>query len=171
MFVVFTIAHVYVKCQNCVCSSVHEFLSVPERSFWIFICAIFVLVDYIIKQASQTSLLSCAWLLHLSPRRTLSQFYGGYRYFCTCFLQHLHKVLCCYSGIDLHFSNQSTFVSRRQNTSPSWVVWRLRGPMVFILAYYCLYKWTWYLQAFGNCSQGWTRLVEVYNLFSEVLAD
>ena len=45
-----------------------------------------------------------------------------------------------------------------------------KGPMVFILAYYCLYRWTWYLQAFGNCSQGWTRRV-VYNLFSEVLAD
>ena len=30
-------------------------------------------------------------------------FYCGYRYFCTRFLQHLHKVLCCCSGIDLHF--------------------------------------------------------------------
>ena len=56
-------------------------------------------------------------------------------------------------------------ISRRQNASPSWVVWRLSGPMVFILAYYCLYKWTWNLQAFGNCSQGWTRLVEVNNCF------
>ena len=55
-------------------------------------------------------------------------------------------------------------LSRRQNSSPSWAVWRLHGPMVFILAYYCLYRLTWYLQAFGNCSQGWTRLVEVYNL-------
>jgi hypothetical protein len=89
-------------------------------------------------------------------------FYCGYRYFCTCFLQHLHKVLCCCSGIDLHFSHQSTFISRRQNASPSWAVWRLRGPMVLILVYYCLYRWTWYLQAFGNCSQGWFRLVEVY---------
>ena len=44
-------------------------------------------------------------------------FYCGYRYFCTCFLQHLHKVLCCCSGIDLHFSHQSTFISRRRNTS------------------------------------------------------
>uniref|UniRef100_A0A673XLR6 Opsin 7, group member a n=1 Tax=Salmo trutta TaxID=8032 RepID=A0A673XLR6_SALTR len=43
----------------------------------------------------------------------------GYRYFCTCFLQHLHKVLCCCSGINLHFSHQSTFISRRQNASPS----------------------------------------------------
>ena len=49
--------------------------------------------------------------------------------------------------------------------------WLLHGPMVVILVYYCLYRWMWYLQAFGNCSQGWTRLVEVYNLFSEVLAD
>jgi hypothetical protein len=78
--------------------------------------------------------------------------------FCTCFLQHLHKVLCCCSGIDLHFSHQSTFISRRQNASPSWALWRLRGPMVFILANYCLYRWTWYLQVFGNCCQGWTRL-------------
>ena len=90
-------------------------------------------------------------------------FYCGYRYFFTCFLQHRHKVLCCCSGIDLHSSHQSTFISRRQNTSPSWAVWRLRGPMVIILAYYCLYRWTWYLQVFGNCSQCWTRLVEVYN--------
>ena len=45
-------------------------------------------------------------------------------------------------------------------------------PMVFILAYYCLYRGTWYLQAFGNCPQGGTRLVEVYISFSsEVLAD
>ena len=84
------------------------------------------------------------------------------------FLQHIHKVLCCCSGIDLHFSHQSTLISRRQNASPSWAVWWLRDPMVLILAYYCLYRWTWYLQAFGNCSQGWTRLVEVYNCFSEV---
>ena len=97
--------------------------------------------------------------------------YCGHRYFCTCLLQHLHKVLCCCSGIDLHFSRQSTFISRRQNAFPSWAVWRLRGLMVFILAYYCLYRWTWYLQAFGNCSQGWARLVEVYNFSSEVLAD
>ena len=27
---------------------------------------------------------------------------------------------------------------------------------------WCLYRWTRYLQAFGNCSQGWTRLLEVY---------
>ena len=84
-----------------------------------------------------------------------------------CFLQHLHKVLCCCSGIYLHFSHHGTFISRRQNVSPSW--WRLRGPMVFILAYYCLYRWTRYLQAFGNGSQGWIKLVEVSN--SEVLAD
>ena len=69
----------------------------------------------------------------------------------TCFLQHLHKVLCCCSGIDLHFSHQSMFISRRQNASPSRAVWRLRGPMVFILAYCCLYRWMWFHQAFGNC--------------------
>ena len=82
-------------------------------------------------------------------------FYCGYRYFCTCFLQHLYKILYCCSGIYLH---QSTFTFRRQNASPSWAVWWLRGPMVFILVYHCLYSWTWYLQAFGNCSQRWTRL-------------
>jgi hypothetical protein len=27
---------------------------------------------------------------------------------------------CCCSWIDLHFSHQSTFLSRRQNASPSW---------------------------------------------------
>ena len=88
-------------------------------------------------------------------------FYCGYRHFCTCFLQHLHKVVRCCSGIDFH----SFAISRRQNASSSWAVWWLRGPMVFILAYHCLYRWTWYLQAFGNCSQGWTRLVEVYHFF------
>ena len=98
-------------------------------------------------------------------------FYCGYRYFWTRFHQHLHKVLWCCSGIDLHFPHQSTFISRKQNAFPSWAVWLLYGPMVFILASYCLYRWTWYLQAFGNCSQGWTRLVEVYNCYSEVLAD
>ena len=69
--------------------------------------------------------------------------------------------------VDKDTLHQSMFISKRQNASPSWAVWRLRGPMVFFLAYYCLYRWTWYLQAFGNCSQGWTRL----NFFSEVLAD
>ena len=98
-------------------------------------------------------------------------FYCGYRCVCTCFLQLLHMVLCCCSGIDFHFSHQSMFISKRQNVSPFWAVWWLRGPMVLILVYYCLYRLTWYLQAFGNCSQGWTRLVEVYKWFSEVLAD
>ena len=87
---------------------------------------------------------------------------------CTCFLPHLHKVLCSCSGIDLHFSHQSTFISRRLNASPSWAVWQLGSP---ILAYYCLYRWTWSLQAFGNCSQGWTRLVEVYNNFRLISFD
>ena len=77
----------------------------------------------------------------------------------------LQLVLCCCSGIDLHFSYLGSFISRRQNASPSWAVWWLRGPML-IFAYDCLYRWTWYLQAFGNCSQGWTRL-----FFPEVLAD
>ena len=34
-------------------------------------------------------------------------------------------------------------LSWRQNASPSWWVWRLSGPMVFILVYYCLYRWMW----------------------------
>ena len=59
-------------------------------------------------------------------------------------------VLCCCSGIDLHFSHQSKLISRRQNGSPSWAVWRLCGSMLFILRCYCLYTWTWHLQAFGN---------------------
>ena len=40
-------------------------------------------------------------------------FFCGYRYFWTCFLQHLHTVLCCCSGMDLHFSHQNMFISRR----------------------------------------------------------
>jgi hypothetical protein len=35
---------------------------------------------------------------------------------------------------------------------------------LYLRTIFC-YWWTWYLQAFGNCSQGWTRLVEVYILF------
>ncbi|XP_051523113.1 protein chibby homolog 1-like isoform X3 [Myxocyprinus asiaticus] len=35
---------------------------------------------------------------------------------------HLHSVLCCCSGIDLHFLHQTTFIFRRQNASPSSVV-------------------------------------------------
>ena len=58
-----------------------------------------------------------------------------------------------------------TFRTKVLNTSPSWAIWRLHGPMVFVLAYYCLYRWMWYLQAFGNWSQGWTRLLEVYIFF------
>jgi hypothetical protein len=66
------------------------------------------------------------------------------------------------SGIDLHFSHQSIL---RQNASPSWAVWLLRDHKLYILAYDCLYRWTWYLQSFVNCSQGWTRLVKVYHFF------
>ena len=117
---------------------------------------------------------SSGFFLAKQPFKVMSisdSFYCGCRNICTCLLQHLHKVLCCCSGIDLHFSHQSTFTSRRQNASLSWAVWWLRGPMVFIRAYYCLYRLMWYLQAFGNCSQWWTRLLEIYNCFSEVLAD
>jgi hypothetical protein len=45
-------------------------------------------------------------------------------------------------------------------TPPSWVVWWLRGPIMSIRVYNCLYSL--YLQVFGNCSQGWTRIVEVW---------
>ena len=49
---------------------------------------------------------------------------------------------------------------------------RYDGCVLFIFAYYCLYRWTWYLQAFGNCSQGWSRLVDIKKKKnSEVLAD
>ena len=133
--------------------------------FWIFfLLMLSVIVEVYLWWKLQASLIflsgrTCTiggWLNHFLPHC---------RYFCTGFLQHLHKVLCCCSGIDLHLSHQSTFISRRQKASPSWAVWRLCGPMVFILVYYCLYRWTWYYQAFGYCSQGWTRLVEVYNFF------
>ena len=98
-------------------------------------------------------------------------FYCGYRYFCTRLLQHLHKVLCCWSGIDLHFSHQSTLISRRQNASPSWALWRLRGQMVFILAYYCLYRWTWYLQAFWKLFPRMNQTCGGLQFFSEVLSN
>lgn len=90
-------------------------------------------------------------------------FYCAYRCFCTRFLQHLYYVLCCCSGIDL--------ISRRQFRSPSWVVWWLCGDMVFVHVYCCLYRWTGYPQAFGNCIQEWTRLVESRTFFYESLED
>ena len=93
----------------------------------------------------------------------LDSFDGGYKYFCTCFLQHLHKVLCCCSGIDLHFSHQSTFISR-DGTHLLTAAWS-HG------VYTCVLLFEQMNVAFENCSQGWTRLVEVYNNISEVLAD
>ena len=48
---------------------------------------------------------------------------------------------------------------------PSRAVWQLPGPTVFILMCYCWYRWTWCIQAFGYCCQGWTRIVEVQNSF------
>ena len=128
-----------------------------QTTVWLFYCGF---------GAVASSLLSS-----LSGYVDKDSFYCGFRYFGTCFLQHLHKILCCCSGIDLHFSHQSTFISKRQNASPSWAICRLHGNMVLILAYYCLHRWMWYLHAFGNCSQGRTRLVEVDNSFSEVLVD
>jgi hypothetical protein len=68
--------------------------------------------------------------------------------------------------------HQSTFISRRQNSSPSWAVWRLHGPMVFILAYYCLYRWMWYLRfrGLGIAPKDEPDLWRS-TIFSEVLAD
>ena len=51
------------------------------------------------------------WLLPCCRYRT--RFYCGYRYFRICFLQHLHKVLCCCSGIDLHFLRQCIIIFRK----------------------------------------------------------
>jgi hypothetical protein len=51
---------------------------------------------------------SSGFLLAEQPFRLCryrTRFICGYRYFCTCFLQHLHNFLCCCSGIDLHFSH------------------------------------------------------------------
>lgn len=84
----------------------------------------------------------------------LSVFISEYRYFCT-------RVFTRSST-----RYQTAFISRRQYTSPSWVLWWLCCFMVVILAQYCLYRWTWHLQAFRNRSQGWIRLVKVQNCFS-----
>ena len=35
----------------------------------------------------------------------------------------------------------------------------------------CLCRWTWHLQASGNCTQGWTRLVQVHTSLPDFLAD
>lgn len=51
--------------------------------------------------------------------------------------------LCCCSGIFLHFLHQNIFISRRQIASPSWAVWWLCDPIMFIVAYYWLYRWMW----------------------------
>ena len=82
----------------------------------------------------------------------------------TCFLQHLHKVICCVVlGLICTFRTKvRSSRGDRMCLLPEWydscvVPW-------FILAYYCLYRCTCNLP-FGNCSQGWTRLVEIYNFF------
>ena len=60
-----------------------------------------------------------------------------------------------------------TFLPKVRSTLVDWtqllpeILSWLRGPMVFILAYYCLYRWTWYLQ----------DLEIAPNEVSEVLAD
>ena len=51
------------------------------------------------------------------------------------------------------------------------VVWWLGIPIAFILAHNCLSRWIWHLQASGNCTQGWTRLVEVHSSLPDILAD
>lgn len=81
----------------------------------------------------------------------------------TGFSQHLHKVFCFSSWVDMHISEQSTFFSVTQNLSLSRVVWWLDTPMVFILAYNCLKSWTWHLQATGNCT--------VHTFLSDIWAD
>jgi hypothetical protein len=96
---------------------------------------------------------------------TQDSFYCGYIYFYTRFLQHLHTVLCCCPGIVWHFSHQSTFISRWQNTSPSWALWRMRGPMVFVTAYYCLYRWTCTIRHLEIAPKDEPD-VEVYSFFS-----
>ena len=107
----------------------------------------------------------------LSDLSIEDSFYCGYRYICTCFLQHLHNVLCCCSAIDLHFSHQSTFISRRQNASPSWAY---DG---------CVVPWCLYLHTIVCTDErGTFRHLEIApkdepdlwrstNYFSEVLVD
>ena len=91
-------------------------------------------------------------------------FYCGYRYFCTCFFQNLHKVLYWCSGIDLYFSHQiHSSLGDRTRLLPEWYDSCVVPWCLYLRTIVCLYRWKWNLQAFGNCSQGWTRL-EVYNL-------
>ena len=87
------------------------------------------------------------------------------------FTSFSHKVFCICSGVDTHIFLQSTFISSTQNPSPSWVIWWLDIPMMFILACNCLNRWQSHLQESGNCTQEWTRLVEAHNSLPEILAD
>ena len=81
---------------------------------------------------------------------------------------NIFKVLCCCSGIICTFRTKVRS-SLGENASPSWEVWRLCGPMVCnILAYYCLYRWTWYLQ---KLLPRMNQTCGGLQCFSEVLTD
>ena len=65
-------------------------------------------------------------------------FYCGCRYFCTCFLQHLLKVLCCCSGID--FCTFLTKVRSSLGDKTRLLPERYDG---------CLVPWCLYLRTIG----------------------
>ena len=72
--------------------------------------------------------------------RYSTRFYCGYRYFCACFLQHLHRSIAVVLGLICTFrtkvhsslGDRTCLLSERYEGS---VV-----PWLFILAYYCLYR-------------------------------
>ena len=53
--------------------------------------------------------------------------------------------------------------------SPSWAVWWLDVPVVFLQTYTCLNR-MWYLHTSGHLTQRWTRLEEVHSP-PDILAD
>ena len=60
-------------------------------------------------------------------------------------------------------------LGRKTRLFPEWSDgWML---MVFLFACNCLNGWMWQLQASGNCTQQWTRLVKIHNCLPDILAD
>ena len=78
---------------------------------------------------------------------------------------------CFCSEVYTYIMHQSAFISVTQNPIPSWAIWWLDIPIVFMLACNCLSRWIWHPQASGNGTQGWTRYVEVHNSLPDILAD
>ena len=132
---------------------------------------------------SEAGVVSCLWL-RIILRYPFSTCVSWVFIFCSVFFPAPFRTVCLsfyllfqcsitlLKNMDTyhaaHWSSSSSTHDERYTERVSFLS-GMCGPVVFIPAYYCLYRWTCYLQVFGNCSEGWSRLV--YNSFSEFLVD